>query len=122
MGIRGIDIQVAIQRAADADKIQQGSIGQTRAGEAGMREASDAERVRKQEQPPRPERKDQVQIRLRGENPHKESQQDDSDSGDEDSEESGEVNDTYEDGGTKAQSKGEQRGKLRNEGHIDILV
>lgn len=87
-----------------------------------MREASDAERVRKQEQPPRPERKDQVQIRLRGENPHKESQQDDSDSGDEDSEESGEVNDTYEDGGTKAQSKGEQRGKLRNEGHIDILV
>ena len=40
MGIRGVDIQVAIQRAAEADKIQQSDSAQGRGGEASAREAN----------------------------------------------------------------------------------
>ncbi|HDS30700.1 MAG TPA: hypothetical protein ENN67_06625 [Firmicutes bacterium] len=67
MGIRGIDIQVAIQRAAEAEKIQQGESSQAKAGEAGTREHHETERARKLEQPPQTERGDQVLIHGRKE-------------------------------------------------------
>jgi len=62
MGIRGIDIQVAIQRAADAEKLQQGQTSQVRAGEAGMREEGETERIRRKESPPKTDKSDQVTI------------------------------------------------------------
>ena len=62
MGIRAVDIQVAIQRAADADKIQQGQTAQTRAGEAGTREKAELERTKALEQPQKTEREGEVVI------------------------------------------------------------
>jgi hypothetical protein len=62
MGIRAIDIQVAIQRAADADKIQQGQTAQTRAGEAGTREKAELERAKALEQPQKTERGGEVRL------------------------------------------------------------
>jgi len=63
MGIRGIDVQVAIQRAAEAQKIQQGETSQSRAGEAGHREEAEFEKARKREASQKSERGDQVVIR-----------------------------------------------------------
>lgn len=71
MGIRGIDIQVAIQRAAEADKIQQADTANARAGEAGSREEAEALRARKQEQPRETEKSDQVIIQRRKEKEEK---------------------------------------------------
>lgn len=72
MGLRGIDVQVAIQRAADADKIQQAEIANTRAGEAGTREQAELARARRQEQPRQPEKTDTVVIQKRKEHEKKE--------------------------------------------------
>ena len=46
MGIRGVDIQVAIQRASEADKLQQGQTGQARVGKASLKEKEELERVK----------------------------------------------------------------------------
>jgi hypothetical protein len=62
MGIRAVDIQVAIQRAADADKIQQGQTALTRAGEAGSREKAELERAKALQQPQKTEREGEVVI------------------------------------------------------------
>jgi hypothetical protein len=62
MGIRGVDIQVAIQRAAEADKIEQGQTSQIRASDAGARELAELERLKKQEQPQKTERSGQLSV------------------------------------------------------------
>jgi len=62
MGMRGIDVQVAIQSATEAAKIQQGDQSKARGGEAGTRETAEAERARRQAQSQRSERTDQVII------------------------------------------------------------
>jgi hypothetical protein len=62
MGIRAIDVQVAIQRASDADKIQQGDIANARAGEAAVREDVKETRTRQQQQPGKTEKSDQLII------------------------------------------------------------
>ncbi len=67
MGIRGVDIQVAIQRAADAAKMQQGDVSQARAGEAGTREEAEAQRARKQQQPRESDKTDRAYIQDRRE-------------------------------------------------------
>jgi hypothetical protein len=83
MGLRAVDIQVAIQRAADADKIQQGQTAQTRAGEAGTREKAELERTKALEQPQKTERSGEVVIqkskernaRSSGKNPESDEEQ-----------------------------------------------
>lgn len=72
MGLRGIDVQVAIQRAADADKMQQAEIANARAGEASTREQAELARARRQEQPRQPEKTDTVVIQKRKEHEKKE--------------------------------------------------
>ncbi len=67
MGLRGIDVQVTIQRAADADKMQQAEIANARAGEASTREEAELARARRQEQPRQPEKTDTVVIQKRKE-------------------------------------------------------
>jgi hypothetical protein len=62
MGIRGVDIQVAIQRATDADKIQQGHTATARAGEAVLREEEERIRTENREQAQKSERGDEVGI------------------------------------------------------------
>ena len=62
MGLRGIDVQVAINRANDADKIQQSDTANARAGEAAAREEVKETRTRKQQQTPETEKTDQIII------------------------------------------------------------
>jgi hypothetical protein len=62
MGIRAIDVQVAIQRVNDADKMQQGDIANARAGEAAVREDVKETRTRQQEQPGKTDKTDQLII------------------------------------------------------------
>jgi hypothetical protein len=109
MGIRGVDIQVAIQRAADADKLQQGQIGQARAGEAGAREEAELERTRNREQPQKSEHSGQVTLR-----PHREGQNRSS----RNKEESEEAMPDTEEG---KPGEGKPR-RLSGEGHLDILI
>jgi hypothetical protein len=73
MGIRGIDIQVAIQRAVDADKIQQGQTGTAKAGEAGLREGTEQERIRNLEQTTKGERSDPMKLKAQKEKEEQES-------------------------------------------------
>jgi len=67
MGIRGIDIQVAIQRAAEADKVHQTDTAQGRASDAAAREAANKERLRKQAQSQQTAKSDQAVIQQRKE-------------------------------------------------------
>lgn len=67
MGIRGVDIQIAIQRAADADKIQQAQTAQARAGEAAIREEGELEKARSRERTHQTERTGQPLVRTRKE-------------------------------------------------------
>jgi hypothetical protein len=134
MGIRGIDIQVAIQRAAEAEKIQQGETSQARAGEAGLREDAETERARKQQQAPKTERSDQLIVRTRRDKERREAQDQSAARGDEEKEDEteqskeGEIDQSKEEGTErskeegKVQSKGERLRKPIVEGQIDILA
>jgi len=114
MGIRGIDIQVAIQRAAEAEKIQQGEMSQARAGEAGTKEDAETERARRREQSQKPETADQVIIQ-REKNKREGGQNEPDRSGREsDSEES-----TVED---KVRRKGERLRQPVGKDRLDILA
>jgi len=126
MGIRGIDIQVAIQRAADAEKIQQGETSQARAGEAGLREDAETVRARRQQQAPRTERGDQLIVQTRRDKERREAQeqsgeQTDEEKGDETDRSKEEETDQSKEEG-KVQSKGERLRKPIVEGQIDILA
>jgi hypothetical protein len=113
MGIRGIDIQVAIQRAAEAEKIQQGETAQARAGEAGIREDAEVERARKREQSQKPERTDQVLIRReKGKREGEKSPKD----------RSGAESHPAEPGEENVQTKGERLRKPVIEGRLDVLA
>jgi hypothetical protein len=107
MGIRGVDIQVAIQRAAEAEKIQQGETSQVRAGEAGVREEGEVERARRQEQPQKTERGDQVIIRGHKEQQRKE-QENQRGAGEDETGEEDEAKDI--------------RKRLKERGKLDILA
>jgi len=110
MGIRGVDIQVAIQRAAEADKIQQGQIAQTRAGEASAREVSDLERLKNREQSQKTEKSNQMTVR-----PHK----------DQEGHASGEGKDSERqssDSGERSASDDDNSSVVSPDGHLDILV
>ena len=116
MGIRGIDIQVAIQRAADAEKIQQGETSQARAGEAGLREDADVERARKREQSQKPETSDQVIIRK--EKGRRESEENEKDSKDG----SGAESHPAEPGEENVQTTGERLRKPISKNRLDVLA
>ncbi len=115
MGMRGIDIQVAIQRAAEAQKIQQGEISQARAGEAGSREAAEAERARRQEQPQKTERQDQVIIRSRKKRQTRDEQEEENQNEDETQipdEENENIKETRE----------QWQARMRKRGKLDIIA
>jgi len=113
MGIRGIDIQVAIQRAAEAEKIQQGETSQARAGEAGSREEAEMERTRRREQSQKPETSDQVIIQR--EKNKREGGRDEPDR-------SGRESDSEESMEAEVQSKGERLRKPIKGDRLDILA
>jgi hypothetical protein len=104
MGIRGVDIQVAIQRAAEADKIQQGQTALTRAGEAVTREQTELQRVKNREQAEKAEKGGQLTVR-----PHKEHENQSSDKDDNSPEHEQTVDES-------------DSPSITEDGHLDILV
>ena len=119
MGLRGIDIQVAIQRVAEAEQLMQGATAQARAGEAGSREKAEMERLRRQAQSQQTDRTDKVVIQDEHEG-HGGRE------GEEDSEEHVEDSETRDDlklqGETEKQARGERRRKPQPRGNLDILA
>jgi hypothetical protein len=119
MGLRGIDIQVAIQRAAEAEQIQQGATAQARAGEAGEREKAEMERLRRQAQSQQTDRTDQVVIQGEGKGQGGREGEEDSEENVEDSKNRDDLKLQEE---TDKQAREERRRKPRPRGNLDILA
>ncbi|HEX9743964.1 MAG TPA: hypothetical protein VGB30_00920 [bacterium] len=110
MGIRGVDIQVALQRVAEAEKLQQGETSQARTGEAGIREEDRAERLRRREQSQKPEQSDQVIVQSRREHRRRGSDRDQ------------EAEETVTPGEENAESQETELLTEGNDGRLDILA
>ena len=123
MGIRGIDVQVAIQRATDADKLQQADAAHGRAGEAVAREEARKERIQKQEQPQQTQKTDQAVIQSRRDREGRE--QENQDTEDSSSEEETALTGTEYDNPDKAverKKSAKRPNPSRRKGHLDILA
>ena len=120
MGIRGIDVQVAIQRATEADKLQQADAAHGRAGEASAQEEARKERVRKQEQPQQPQKTDQAVIQSRRENKGQGQENQDTSS----EEETALTGTEYDnvDEAVEGEKSAKRPNPTRRKGHLDILA
>ena len=67
MGIRGVDIQIALQNTLKAEEFQQAQNAQGRTDDAGKRDDVEQERLRRQQKPEETEKTDQVIVQRRKE-------------------------------------------------------
>ena len=121
MGIRGVDIQVAIQTATEANKLAQADTAYGRAGEASSREEAEKARAQQQKESQQAEKADQALIKSREEKEGRDETESDADESEIatglDEVEINAVNTTEEN-----RNKVERSGPLHKKGHLDILA